>query len=67
MYSVGVKHVPYKMFIVPVSAVSGSHNDGVGDEGTSAESGSIKVDAHLVGELVTGGRAPTDDATAVDG
>jgi len=52
---------------LPISAVSSGHDDIVGDQGASAEAGSVQEKTDLVGELSRPGEAAANDLAVVDG
>jgi len=47
--------------------VSSGHDDIVGDQGASAEAGSVQEKTDLVGELSGGGEAAANDLAIVSG
>ena len=50
-----------KIEFLPIDAVGSGENDVVGDQGAAAETGSVKEETGLVGELAGGGDAAADD------
>jgi hypothetical protein len=50
-----------KFLFLPIDAVGSGENDIVGDQRAAAETGSVKEETGLVGELAGGGDAAADD------